>query len=356
MGPIVAMRLLDATEPTADRLSGLDTMRVIAACAVIAIHYPPVDVIPLPCGLPPLGVLIAAGCRFAVPFFFISSGFFLGRRHRDSRLGLGYVARRAGLLFLIYATWTFAYCLIPERWDLLLRSYSPWEIVYLSLGDAWSHARRDPFWAALKGPTPHLWFLPALSCGTLFVWWLARCRRQRLLIAIGVVLYLVVLLLWPYRRLLGLAGPAPAERIRPLVAPLLVGIGFCLGSRAGWVPRRTTSCLLLFAGAMLNLVELTILYGWDESESDYAVFTPLYGLGAFLFAWAFRDFGASTHLPVVGRYTLGVYALHVLVGGFARGLLEGIHLAGLHILVTALLSYAVAAVIGQSRRFGWTVR
>ncbi|MDR3632827.1 MAG: acyltransferase [Isosphaeraceae bacterium] len=350
------MRLPNAAEPTADRLSGLDTMRVLAVCAVIAIHFPPVDLVPLPWGLPPLGVLIAAGCRFAVPFFFISSGFFLGRRYRDGRLGLGYVARRAGLLYLLYAIWTVVYCLIPERWDLVLRSYPPWKVVGLSLGDVWSHARRDPLWAALKGPAPHLWFLSALSCETLFVWWLARYRRPRLLVAVGVVFYVVVLLLWPYRQLLGLAGPAPAERIRPLVAPLFVGIGFCLGSRVDWIPRRTTSCLLLLAGATLNLVELAVLYGWDESTSDYAVFTPLYGLGAFLFAWTFHDFGASTHLPIVGRYVLGIYALHVLIGGFARGLLAGIHLAGLHIVVTVLLCWGIAAVICRSRRFGWMVR
>ncbi len=64
------------------------------------------------------------------------------------------------------------------------------------------------------------------------------------------------------------------------------------------------------------MAEVTALWGFlgaSPYSHDFLIGSVPFGIGVFMICLAYPDFGRSTFLPSLGRFTLGVYVSHLLV-------------------------------------------
>jgi len=81
------------------RIKGVDIGRCLAAFAVVLIHCTPECLLAL-------DVLIKQAARFAVPYFFIISGYFFGRKLSEKRVSpVSLCAQSVKRILLIYVAW-----------------------------------------------------------------------------------------------------------------------------------------------------------------------------------------------------------------------------------------------------------
>jgi surface polysaccharide O-acyltransferase-like enzyme len=345
----------DDSEPRpASRLEGIDTMRVIAILAVVTLHFPPWELFRADSRL---GIaafhFLEDCCRFAVPFFFVAAGYFSGRGaiRRDWRpRALG---GRVTHLIVLYLFWSTFYVLVWNDWFSKPETQSVVALLSSSLRNAWSESVSHPLWAIFNGPTWHLWFLPALASALVIVGSLQWIGRKRWILPVGAALYAVAVLFGPYRQALGLAPALHDFRNGPFVSTLFVGAGWVWGTQPNWRPRQSVALLLFAIGAAAQYSESSMLVALKISRvhPEYSAATPLLGFGAFLLALASSGLGAGTIIPALGRYTLGVYVLHLFVGMTIRPLfVRGPQFAAFaHAPTTYLLSLALTLLLAKIR-------
>ena len=293
----------------AGRIPSIDAARAIAIFAVLAIHCDPFIGPVYSLGGVSLGELIDLAGRFAVPFFFVVSGYLLGKRcrksGRDLRIVSGFAGRLAGLVFFWYAfylLWTPDW---NEAWE------SGWvRLTYWRAAALFGDARN-----LLAGPRAHLWFLPALLIGTLHVFAVTRVKR-----CIPCLIYLAVL----YAMGLGAGAYANHSLLGPLspgvpgglmCAPLIIATGWWSAGDTVWMGRRI-ACLLFIGGTAATFIEAWILlvtYGVPLEGHDFLLATPFQIWGLLNLLRSYPTWAQRTPLPVWGHYTLGVYAGHVAV-------------------------------------------
>lgn len=112
------------------RNEGIDAFCYLCAAVVILFHA-----LPSKPPVPAWAADFATICFMAVPFFFISSGYFL---RAAKRFNVGLVYRPVRRLLPIYLFWMLAYCLLLKLIPL----------------QAWSFSARDLLWG---GSAYHLW-------------------------------------------------------------------------------------------------------------------------------------------------------------------------------------------------------
>jgi surface polysaccharide O-acyltransferase-like enzyme len=93
------------------RNRAMDALRTAAILAVILIHTTSRTIESVYMNLPkvPLSLLLNQVSRFAVPLFFLISGFVLELSYRDDIGYFTYLKKRAGKIFLPYVFWSFIY-------------------------------------------------------------------------------------------------------------------------------------------------------------------------------------------------------------------------------------------------------
>lgn len=152
--------------------TGIDYFRFIAALLIIAIHTSPLTAFSKTGDF----IFTRIAARVAVPFFFITSGFFLISRYsyNDSKLW-GFVKKTA----LIYGIAMFIY--IPIN---LYNSYFKMEHLLPNIF-------KD---IVFDGTFYHLWYLPASIIGAVIAWYLVRKFDYQVALAVTSILYFIGLL------------------------------------------------------------------------------------------------------------------------------------------------------------------
>ena len=293
-------------------MPGLDSLRALAAFAVVTLHtHPALDMEPL---LPEAaGSLASMGLNilalFAVPFFFCAAGYFMAQAASGPK-GLGPavsgVVRRT-LGFLVF--WSVIYCLVPALDDLA--QYGPTVGVALALEQSAHYIARSPLHFLLNGGSYQLWFLSTLIQAALLVWAFERMGRLRLLAALAIVLYLSGLFGQGYR---GLSPfPIPCNtRTGPFFGLLPFVLGYMVQGR-GFIGRKHLPLLLMGAGLALILAEIALLNSWNGHRvGHYYLGSAPLGIGVLLFGLSRPVFAAGTVLPRLGRMSLGIYGSHVI--------------------------------------------
>ncbi len=150
----------------------LDAGKVVASLFVLFAHTEPLhEVSPL------AGYLVMDGwMRQAVPFFFVTSGFFLARRWPvDEVLPWRAAWRTVRRLLVLYAVWMCPY--VPVMiWS------------FYEMGSGWYGALLATGQEVLFG-LYHLWFFPALAEAVLLLAVMSRFLRWRQMLFLGGVLY-----------------------------------------------------------------------------------------------------------------------------------------------------------------------
>jgi surface polysaccharide O-acyltransferase-like enzyme len=325
------------------RISSIDCFRVVAILAVLAIHshyYQYIDdYAKWECHA---AVILNQAARFAVPFFFVVSGYLLGRDVRRGREPVAVAMaslRKLGGLFL--------------AWSLLF--------VTADLAGAWltnpsSFSLRDalPGLGAkiVGGPRIHLWFLPALLVGLLVAAMTSRLGALLQMMA-AVALYAIGLAAGAYSTLTGL-DLGLNSRNGPFFSTLFVVSGFQLG-RSGFSPSLKQALALLGLGVLLQALEvyyLTQVLDVSPFGIDFVIGTVPLGLGVAWLALSRPHLGDSSAFSRIGPLVLGIYLLHLDVEKLL-GAVNPVHgFAGQLALIAASFGVSLGIIL-VARRWRW---
>lgn len=149
--------------------SGIDYFRFIAALLIVAIHTSPLS------SFSETGNFIFTRivARVAVPFFFMTSGFFLISRYTCNAEKLGAFIKK---ITLIYGVAILLY--IP------INVYNG----YFKMDNLLPNIIKD---IVFDGTLYHLWYLPAAIVGAVIAWYLVKQWAYRKAFAVTLVLYIV---------------------------------------------------------------------------------------------------------------------------------------------------------------------
>lgn len=277
----------------------LNVWKGIAAFAVVLIHC----VLP---GTP--GKVIQGIARFAVPLFFLISGYFA--YGRDDSV----IRRRAGHIFRLYAGAVLVYYLWAAlRYFLSRRTFGGMGAELFPDG---AGTVTDVLLWNRTAMAPHLWFMGALLYCYLFYLVLLHFRWEEKVYLLVPVLLAVNLLLGEGRGIIGVEVP-----VRWLRSFWFTGLPFFLwGSwfsyrkKQGRLTLRTGFCLAMVAmGIALSAAEC-LLTGYDELYLG----SILMAGGMFAFALAHPAFGQGSVLARIGeRDSAQIYLWHMLLRNFA---------------------------------------
>ncbi len=297
------------TPPSSTRWPGIDVFRVVAIVSVVFIHIRPFtherfdDRF-----VGQLDWIVNQSLRFAVPFFFIISGFFFCRSISAGAAPLALLRKYARRIAIAYIAWSAIYAIfglaaygnvfgMEAMFEQPLPS-TPGEMVFSLL---------------LIGTRTHMFFLPALLLGLAIVAMAHHVKKQNFILPLALCLYGVGVLARSYSDTRWGFDLGFNTRNGPCFSTLHVALGGLL------VGRRTPPLLvamgLFLVGGGLHLIEVRWLassLGVDPMSHDFVFATPLFGLGFTFIVLRFKEIGASTRLPRAGQFTLGVYLAHIL--------------------------------------------
>lgn len=294
------------------RIQAVESMRVLAMLFVIVIHTHPlsgqvVDV----GGVLDVGDLLNQAARFAVPYFFLMSGYFWSSKVKGP-LGVTVPAvqtfKRVAFIFL---AWSLIYMLPTNLADAFHHGpLGPLKYIHWHLLTA---AENPGLWL-LTGSRDHLWFLGSLLTCVLISAVLLRLEFERSLLVLAVLLYL-----------LGLAGKAYAQtpwgfhsdfnfRNGPFFGLLFFVSGHVLRHRtpnASWLYQGGVLAVLGMVMHFAEVITLHRVYGAPMTQ-DYVVGTYLWGLGLGMVALSNPRPLRWGRVSGWGVMMLGVYVVHVV--------------------------------------------
>lgn len=301
-----------------ERIHSIDTLRAIAIFFVVIGHAQPFR------GFGAYGnyiyfVLDTFG-QFDVPFFFVTSGYFLAKtvdadnvvptiRGAARKLGSIYLFGRlvsivatAGLTMFVGASLTN----VATR----LGNFSLLQWVY------YGHAMAAP-----------LWFLTALFFALVFVACFVKFERTRYLLAVAALAHVVGLVGMNYQMLVTVPFPT---RDAFFFGFFYVAMGYTINS-VEWRPDTDRHRLYLAAVCVLFGLQLIEQYAigyvirrnvlaQEIYMTQYTFVTVLFVFAVFAYALANPQWGRTTVLPNAGRHALGIYLIHVPVLRFIRAM------------------------------------
>lgn len=298
------------------RLNGPDSLRFVAFCAVVVLHA-------LGDTSGEIGAsMVGNVVRFAVPFFFLLSGYFLS----PTAPFLAIVVRTFRRLVPVFLIWLFIYMLVAG--DLAGFGRPAQLARYLITG----------------GPAYHLWFLPALGIGVVIV--AATRRFPVLLVLLAVGLFVFGLAFGAYREVLHLPDLPIGSRNGPFFSVPFIALGYFAAQRK--IPSAATGTALALAGLALQCAEsFQLSSGWQTGMSaDYFVGTVPFALGIVVLSFHLKNSPVTNWTAELGRTSLWMYCIHALILSMLASSMQGIALIVTTIgicVLTAALAAAVAS-------------
>ena len=311
--------------------TGIDWLRLAAAILVIAIHTSPLA------DFSETGdfILTRVLARIAVPFFFITSGYFLLSRYHDSDRKLRHFLKKTGW---IYGASILLYLPLNFRNG------------YFSQSQLLPELLKD---LIFDGTMYHLWYLPASMLGMLIAWKLVEKLDFSKGLVMALLLYLVglfgdsyyvvveklPLLKAFYDRLFELFD---YTRNGLFFAPVFLMLGGFIADE-----RRKLSFVEAGVGFFISLglllAEALILHrhGFQRHDSMYVFLLPaMYFLFHLVLLWKGR------RIPLLRPASLVVYLIHPLViaAVWRFSSQNSLFHFGLVCLLSLLFSFAMAAL------------
>lgn len=295
---------------SAQRIASIDAFRSIAIMAVVVIHTQPFWAERFTLGEWP-ALIINQTARFAVPFFFIISGFFVAKGITPVRPARVVVRKQARRIAIILLFWSLAYLVLIPDFMAIFSTHSVVRSVYWNFQGLLQH----PLQLAHQSTRVHLWFLVAmLECLLFAMLWRAWLPK------IGAGWWIL-----PFYSIGMIIGPYSHSSIGEVLHPWLPNFPWTEISlfMIGWwlqMSRLSYSFAwaigIALAGFALHFMEaayIHYLYGMPMMGQDMVFGTPLWAAGIVMALLARPGLFESTWLERMGKYTLGIYAIHLAV-------------------------------------------
>lgn len=269
------------------RNHSIDILRFIGAFAVIVIHV----------GFtrPPWEAQIRLLARFAVPFFFLASGYFFEKKWKSEGLA------------------AFSSTLLN-----LLSIYLVANLIYLpvNVGSSLLHGKGIELGLPnmLLGTWNHLWFLGAMIVGYLFLWILHFNRLQRILPYVS-IFFLALMLLSESYSFMGLRFSVELARTFLSIPLLYIGMQI---SEKEVEKKGSKTVFLVFAlvGFLLHVGETLSLFYWKHvpiGRLQFFLSTTLMAIGFLCLSLKIETPKPNLISEWGRKYSLLIYLFHPLI-------------------------------------------
>ncbi len=298
------------------KISSIEVARAVAIFCIILTHTAPfLRTVDAHDGWYYLGHVIQQFNSFAVPFFFIVSGYFfsLGVDKYGLKKQINRFVPRILTLLLI---WVFIDGLFWEQWlQEVIESGSlrPMLNNLLSIpGYALSRPDIFLFW----GTAVPLWFLVSLAEGALILSALIALNLgKNSILLLGLVAYTFMLSASLYSdTLIGTGFTIPFQQRGIFISVFFLTIGYFTARseiRIDGLKLLVASIILMFLESAFMSAHNNVLF----EEHPYLFSTPLVSLAVLLLALQNPTFGANTILYRTGVISLGIYVIHTPIIG-----------------------------------------
>jgi surface polysaccharide O-acyltransferase-like enzyme len=293
------------------RKETLDSVRLVAVFFVIGIHSFPLFLV-ADQNLVRLGFIFNQICRFAVPSFFVVSGYLFAKNF-DHAQPLKRLSRTSKRLATLYLFWCVVYllpynvALIPtDGWDAPVK-FAHWHFYMWTL--SWENF-------LFGGAKTQLWFLPALLCAAVISTPFIYFRRIGYLLVLGLILFGIALLSSPYRETPIGFDPGFFTRNGPFLSTVFFASGVLM-AQENREPRNrlVLGYVLTGVGLAWHLAEALWLKQYYDGPTiyDFNSGTLAFGIGAAMLGIYGAKPLQSRWLVENGKYSLGIYLLHMFV-------------------------------------------
>ena len=270
------------------RYNSIDFFRFIAAFFILLVHTDH-------------GILdieyvnnIRISARWAVPFFFICSGFFLGKKiQKDKQFDFSIIAKSLVKLISIFIIASVIY--IPA--NIILNYY------YFGVQ------------TLLTGTFIHLWFIGSLIFGNIFIWYAYTINKQHLLPYISVFIIFAALLSDSYDNLLGFNLDYSLFRFSLSIPFMQIGIFFNKKEKTITKINFLILICFLFLGFILQYFEASFFskyFNYDKILHEFLLGTFIMVIPLFVITIKLKI--NNNKISKLGlRYSLWIYLYHPFI-------------------------------------------
>jgi surface polysaccharide O-acyltransferase-like enzyme len=291
------------------RISSIDFFKVPAILFIICIHTGPFhefnDLFHRV-----LTVFIIQGARFAVPFFFMTSGYFFGKKMISGESPKEIFFRYSRKLLTIFVFWSLFYIIVPNTPNDLIQ-YGVLQSIFWKL--SWISAH--PITFIFQGSMPHLWFLMSLLLGLLSLTLFLHFKMESKLLVFTIFLYIFGVVAGAYASTPIGIKTSFNTRNGPFFSSLFVAVGWYLSSDKLKVTP-LSAIIIATAGFSFQMTEAFILWNFFDTvvmTIDYSIGTVFFSSGIMLLLTNRKKYAQKNFFSDIGkRYTLGIYASHYL--------------------------------------------
>lgn len=269
----------------ATRKNGIDLFKLIAAYFVMVLHA---DDARLSAEYAENARLLG---RWAVPFFFMSAGFFLGHKIEKTSFDFKKIQKNVSMLISI---------MIVAALVFLVAGFFK-ESYYYRIEDL------------LIGTHYHLWFIGSLLFGYVFIWYLYFIKKESILAYLSILLFALALLSDSYD--LFLWDSFHFSFFRFLLSIPFMFLGIFLSKKKINPKYKGMFLLLAIGGIGLQLIEAQMF----KSLFDYSAYSHQFLLGTILMVVPLFIFSSllniqESKLSRWGReYSIFIYLYHPLL-------------------------------------------
>ncbi|UPQ89406.1 acyltransferase [Vibrio sinaloensis] len=336
------------------KIQSIELGRVVAILAIAAMH----------CQLflsywhigdtPWVAYIFNQATRFAVPLFFLISGYLI--EPKLSQQPLQTLKRYSSPLLRVFVVWSFISLAMPFNLETVAQHG------YLAERQGyWGFLAQAPLNSLLEGGLVHLWFLPALIIATAIGALLSHYRQLALFVPLGIALYVYGVLAGSYQELTGFVAPF-FTRNGPFFSTLLFAIGFTIRQKSIQATARQAGILAL-VGMTLHFAEAWVLTGHNQAfnANDFVFGTVLWGTGCFLWLLAKPNLGSNQWLTAQSRYVLPLYVAHlpmiiVMMNVAGAAGLSGLSKDILLLFGATVLTFGLIKALEKTPLYRWLFR
>ncbi|MVN78960.1 acyltransferase family protein [Hymenobacter sp. HMF4947] len=268
----------------------IDIFRILGAFCVVALHSP--------LGSLPnsLALSVRLCSRWAVPFFFLVSGYFAARNLRD-RQSINF-SKSINYLVAIFIASNIVYCL------------------FYAIDNNAATTIKLTFVGLLVGQTGHLWYIGSNIFGLLILQLLVSRYSDKVLVVVALIVFLGILVGDGYSRLTGIT--LQYEVARYLTSIPFLFAGFLIARHGEFLQYLSVKlCLIsILVGLLVEYTEAYLLYtrvGAGPHNQELLIGTALLALGLFCLSLVFITPSANTLSDAGKNYSLVIYLYHPLV-------------------------------------------
>ena len=316
----------------------IDFIKFFAILAVVFIHTFPSD--------NQMGYFVLDNLsRFAVPFFFVASGYLFGLKVSDNTLSFAYFKKYITKILKIYVSW--------------LVFYVGYDVVRILLTGGNVKTELSKYKENLtalnllyygQGTSGYqLWFVISLVWSIAILYLFYSLNRVRLLLVIAFCLNLLGLFGQSYSVFEQL--PVSTTRAALYISLFYTVMGFWLASVHTWRKYDARTYFYMFCiFTILQVLEgFWLQKGLDSEQGEYFFSTIFLTLFLFLYALRSPNLGKGLLITKIGGNSLGIYAIHIFFIDMVDILFESIGLEkSTHNLLLNLLDSFLVFVLSYT--------